>query len=161
MRSLALVVAALTLTALLARPVTTDAKAPTGQGSGPTVAHTAVDLNLRAGASLYDEVILVMPAGAEIYLVGGVSINGFVQVLYGQTIGWAYADYIVYEGAPPLRVSVDLNLRTGPSLGAGIILVMTAGSTVYATGDGQNGFLPVSYDGIAGWAYADYLIPII
>jgi uncharacterized protein YraI len=34
---------------------------------------------------------------------------------------------------------------------------MPAGATVTATGQKQNGFLSVTYNGNDGWAYAQYL----
>jgi uncharacterized protein YraI len=51
----------------------------------------------------------------------------------------------------------DLNLRAEPALNAEILDVMPAGSSVEVTGDPENGFYPVSYGGLTGYAYGDYL----
>jgi len=50
-----------------------------------------------------------------------------------------------------------LNLRTGPGTEYDIVLVMPDGAAVDLRGDGQNGFLPVSYNGTTGWASAEWL----
>jgi hypothetical protein len=54
-------------------------------------------------------------------------------------------------------VTTGLNLRAGPSTDSDVLTVMPAGSTVGIGGDPENGFYPVSFDGIAGYAYGDYL----
>jgi uncharacterized protein YraI len=60
--------------------------------------------------------------------------------------------------AATLATTTDaLNLRSGPSLGNAVILVMPAGAPVDVTGDPQHGFYPVTYVGTAGWASGDYL----
>jgi uncharacterized protein YraI len=69
---------------------------PTGSGGGSA---TVVDgaLNLRAGPSTGDSIILVMPGGADVELTGD-EANGFVGVIYNGTRGWAYGDYISQGG---------------------------------------------------------------
>jgi uncharacterized protein YraI len=57
-------------------------------------------------------------------------------------------------GAP---VTTGLNLRAGPSTESEILTVMPAGATVAVTGGPENGFYSVWFDGIAGYAYGDYL----
>jgi beta-lactamase class A len=59
-------------------------------------------------------------------------------------------------------VGVDgLNLRSGPSTDDGVITVMTRGQHVRVRGDAQNGFLPVTFNGTDGWAYAEYLNGVV
>ena len=50
-----------------------------------------------------------------------------------------------------------LNLRFGPSLESTVLDVMPAGSVVAVIGDPENGFVPVTFDGMSGYAYGDYL----
>ncbi|MDQ3654123.1 MAG: SH3 domain-containing protein [Chloroflexota bacterium] len=50
-----------------------------------------------------------------------------------------------------------LNLRTGPGTAYPVLAVIPDGAMVDLRGDGQNGFLPVSYNGTTGWAAADWL----
>ena len=65
---------------------------PTGSGGGYA---TVIDgaLNLRAGPSTGDSIILVMPGGADVELTGD-EANGFLGVIYDGTRGWAYSDYL-------------------------------------------------------------------
>lgn len=145
---------------------------PTTDGGGTTgTATVTVALNLRTGPSTATAVILVMPAGASVTLIGG-SQDGFRAVSYQDREGWAYAEFLATGGAPPAgdgpvpppssptgtaTVTTALNLRTGPSTGTAVILVMPAGATVTLTGSSQNGFRSVSYQGTSGWAYAEFL----
>jgi uncharacterized protein YkwD/uncharacterized protein YraI len=131
--------------------------APSGSGS----ATVSTDLNLRSGPGLDRSVLLVMPVGAQVTLTGG-NENGFLAVRYGSTEGWAWAGYLTTGGgSAPVgasrTVTTDLNLRSGPSLSDAVILVMPPGAVVEATGTARNGFLPVTYNGTSGWAYAAYL----
>lgn len=118
-------------------------------------------LNLRAGPSLDAAVITVMPPGSQVSLTGG-AVDGFASVVYGDLSGYAHVDYLAVGEAPPpsganATVSVDLNLRNGPSLSDTVLLVMPAGARVSATSSVSNGFVPVTYGSTDGWAYRDYL----
>jgi uncharacterized protein YraI len=61
------------------------------------------------------------------------------------------------NGGGNATVTSELNLRAGPSTDSDVLAVMPAGSTVEVTGDPENGFYPVSFDGAGGYAYGDYL----
>lgn len=123
---------------------------------------TTSDLNLRSGPSTSDDVILVMPAGADVMLTGA-SENGFYSVEYRGTAGWAFADYVeIGSGGGPAptgeaSVTSALNLRSGPSTADDVLAVMPAGAEVAVTGGVDNGFCPVRYRGTDGWAHGDYL----
>lgn len=136
-----------------------------GDGSANYQAVTTAYLNLRDAPN--GSVILVMPSGARVTVLGSAS-QGFLPVEYvgtGQR-GWASADYLSLYGSGesgedgpasyPATTTAALNMRTGPVDGS-IILVIPAGGTVYVVGDARQGYLPVAYDGISGWASADYL----
>ena len=137
---------------------TPAAPAPSGGGT----ATVNDDLNLRSGASLAAAVLTVMPTGADVTLLGG-SENGFVAVRYGGIEGWAWAGYLSAGGgtsapaAGTLTTTTALNLRSGASLDNGVILVMPPGASVQVTGAARNGFVPVSFNGTEGWAFAAYL----
>ena len=51
----------------------------------------------------------------------------------------------------------DLNLRIGPSLNDRILTVMPPGAEIWVNGDAQNGFYPVWYGNLGGYASADYI----
>ncbi|MGH2535255.1 MAG: SH3 domain-containing protein [Thermomicrobiales bacterium] len=131
-----------------------------GASRGGGTATVAEALNLRSGPSTGDDVLDVMPAGAEVTLTGE-SSRGFVSVSYDGRNGWAAAAYLTSDGTalPAARrtVSEDLNLRTGPSTGDRVIRVMPAGDMVILTGQRENGFASVEHDGREGWAYVEYL----
>jgi uncharacterized protein YraI len=54
---------------------------------------TTANLNLRAGPSTADDVLLVIPAGEEVTITGDAQ-NGFLAVTYHGQSGWAYATYL-------------------------------------------------------------------
>lgn len=54
-------------------------------------------------------------------------------------------------------VDGNLNLRTGPGTSYAVVTVIPDGVAVELRGEGQNGFLPVSFEGTTGWAAADFL----
>jgi len=130
--------------------------APSAAGSAITTDH----LNLRAGASLAQTILTVMPPGATVTLTGQAS-NGFRSISYNGWTGWAHGDYLRVTGTNPSRGTAtttdDLNLRDGPSTAHTVVAVMPAGITVTLTGQSSNGFRSVSYNGHQGWAFAQYL----
>jgi uncharacterized protein YraI len=140
-----------------------------GASSGSTLVTSA--LNLRTGPSTSSSIILVMPEGSHVDLTGD-SDNGFLGVVYRGTYGWAHSDYLdggtsaaddggdslpTGDGGGSATVDSALNLRTGPGTSYSIILVMSGGADVELTGDQDNGFYGVIYNGTRGWAYGDYL----
>lgn len=141
--------------------------------AGKALADSAVTtsaLNLRKGPSTKNTVILVMPSGASLDVLGGAA-NGFYKVSYNGRTGYAFGDYIDVGGSASASggdssgggatggatVTSSLNLRSRPSTSASIILVMPSGASVSLTGNQQNGFLELTYKGTGGWGYADYI----
>jgi uncharacterized protein YraI len=68
-------------------------------------------------------------------------------------------DVPVGDGVTGAATVVDgaLNLRTGPSLDHPVVMVMPDSAAVELRGEDRAGFSPVSYDGTAGWAFAEFL----
>lgn len=58
-----------------------------------------------------------------------------------------------------LRTTANLNLRTGPSLGERVRLVIPRGATVTTVNVSQprGGWYNVKYNGVIGWSYGSYL----
>lgn len=59
--------------------------------------------------------------------------------------------------AAATNTTTALNLRSGPGTKYDVILVMPSGASLKITGSYSKGFYPVRYQGIKGWAAADYL----
>lgn len=141
----------------------------TGSGSTPgnppssSTMYTTDYLNLRSGPSTSNSILLTMPSGAEVTVIG--TSGSWKNVTYGGYTGWAHGDYLETAGSttpdPPssgdtMYTTDYLNLRTGPSTGYSIILVMPSGSEVDVI-DYSGNWKKVVYGSYTGWASADYL----
>ena len=131
------------------------------------IGRTTAALNLREGAGTNYRVLLVIPAGARVTF-GDQIANGFRNVTYSGSSGWAFDQYIDKSGGTPQepqhpapgaagRTSVALNLREQPSTSGRVFLVMPAGATVSYTNQVVNGFRVVTYNGLTGWAFDQYI----
>ncbi|CAN5805762.1 SH3 domain-containing protein [soil metagenome] len=149
----------------LARPGSSSSSSSTsGEVTVAAAATTTTALNLRASASLSALILLVMPAGASVETTGSTQ-NGFSQLTYQGTTGWAYSTYLSTGSSPsPGEVISNawvidgaLNLRSGHSTSNIVLLVMPNGAQVGVTGSPQSGFTPVRYNGTNGWAFSIYL----
>lgn len=150
---------AVVLAALLVLASLGAAVLPTPRPVAAASAVTTSDLNLREGPSTDYAVILVMPAGAEVNIVEDQQ-NGFYRVRYQGVSGWASAEFLEQGGGGGGNATVAtdfLNLRAGPSSDDAVLAVMPWGTAITLTGDSANGYLSVSFDGIDGWAFADYI----
>src|SRR5215211_8881102 len=87
-----------------------------GSSGGATgSARTTSSLNLRAGPSTSDRVLLVMPSGASVTLTGETS-NGFLRMTYQGTRGWAHGSYLSTSGGGSNNGgSTPSNPGSGPS----------------------------------------------
>ncbi|MEA2512193.1 MAG: hypothetical protein QOJ59_1680 [Thermomicrobiales bacterium] len=118
-------------------------------------------VNLRAGPSTDDDVLTVLDTGDRLGIIGG-QRDGFYPVVHDGLTGWVFDDYVKPDGSSRSGAAVGvvtehLNLRSGPSTADDVELQMPAGSLVVLTGEEENGFLSVDYQGTEGWAFADYL----
>ena len=130
---------------------------------------TTDQLNLRSAASLDARILLVIPSGAEVQGSNRAE-NGFREVTYSGTTGWASADYLVPLGSsnpnnPPALfdgtalVEAATNFRSGASLSSSIIRVVPAGTTVSVSDLITDGFRYSRVDGTNGWLYDLTLSP--
>ena len=166
-------------------PVDSGSEAPPVSGGAPTgTAWVAVDrLNFRSGPGLDSGVITVLENGDAVELTGQQS-NGYWQANAAGTTGWLSADFLTTSGAPsddapPApdtgsddtggsvgvgssvtgsgTITANLNLRSGPSTGYGVVTVLPSGASVELRGDPQGGYYPLSYNGTTGWAHGDWI----
>lgn len=124
---------------------------------------TAVDLRLRTGPGTRRRIILVMPRGSTVKDLG-VSRNGFRNVSYKGTAGWASMDFLIVSngGSDPILLgeavtTTTVNFRSGPSTSNQVLRVLSAGTVVTTSDTVQNGFRYVVHNGLAGWVYDEYL----
>ena len=124
---------------------------------------TAVNLRLRTGPGTRRRVILVMPAGSTVKDLG-VSKNGFRNVSYKGTAGWASLDFLILSdgGSDPILLgdavtTTSVNLRSGPSTSNQVLRVLAAGVVVTTSDTTQNGYRYVVHNGLPGWVYDTYL----
>jgi uncharacterized protein YraI len=110
-----------------AAPTQTDATVAIAVGANARV--TANSLNLRSGAGTSNSILLSMPCGSLVAVVGGPSASptaGWWNVRYAGTTGWASGTYLVAEAAfDPAICSggvadggVDASAPPGDSAGA-------------------------------------------
>lgn len=117
------------------QPATIDARS-----CGPCPATTTDHLNLRAGPSLSDTVLLVIPAGSQVeWDPSQGEVNGYVAVTYAGVSGWAHGDYLDRnDGGDPgngfpsgslVMVNTDaLNVRASAGLGGQVLAVAFYGA---------------------------------
>ncbi|HVL26249.1 MAG TPA: SH3 domain-containing protein [Thermomicrobiales bacterium] len=141
--------------------------APTSASAQSTTTTTDY-LNLRAEPSLDGGILSVIPVG-EAVTVNGDPTNGFYPISYGGQSGYAHGAYLTVGGGWSGTIAdggatgaawvIDgaLNLRSGPSTDYGVITVMEGNAQVQLTGESGNGYLGVIYNGMYGYAFADYL----
>lgn len=145
----------------------------TAQETATVVNTGGQSLNCRT--SPHGSIITSFPAGATVSLRGAPE-NGWYPVFCADQHGWASADFLSVGGdipAPqpepepgPSGISVELTVvnTSGQSLNCrasypngSILARLPAGSTVTSRGDPQEGWWPVTCDGLQGWASGAYL----
>lgn len=138
-------------------------------------------LIIRSAPNLQASQVGSAAKGAALLVTGPIS-GGYYPVLYGQTRGYAYGGYLRLSqgpvnpqppGQPPLPAPVPipmgsaivitktdpLSVRSAPSTTASTVGSIPKGATTQITGNVQNGFSPVSYANLHGYAYSGYLQP--
>ena len=136
-------------------------------------------LNLRASASLTSGVIMTLPQGTMLS-VAGVERDGMLPVSLGGLSGYVAAEYVFtateaqlnptptpsptptptatpWQGMATVTAHSGLKLRQAADTSSRTITTMPMGATVTVLGTQENGFLPVRYADLEGYASADYL----
>lgn len=143
-------------------------------------------LSLRAGPSTSYARLAVMQRGAIVVLTGEVQ-DGFWQLTYAGSMGWAAGQYLellasaptptrtaLPPTAPPAvtvaptipgpaasqaRTSARLNLRSGAGTNFPVVTIIPNGVVVDLLGESQSGFQRIRYAGYEGWGFGTYLQP--
>ena len=139
-------------------------------------------LNLRTRASRSADVLMTLPQGTMLE-VSGDTVSGMIPVALGGLSGYVAAEYVFvasqeqlnpptptptpeptpeptptpFTGMATVSARSGLKLRSEPYASASVMTTMPMGASVSVLGEGVNGFLPVRYGDIQGYAGADYL----
>lgn len=154
-------------------PSLVNAQTTHAAGDSATIAYADGDeVRLRAAPGYDGEVLGLFPEGAGVEIVEGPISADDGSTWYGVMVenmtGYMVADYLYPDGTVSSGSSgagstgtavttSSLNMRTGPSTGDGIILIIPSGASVTLTGESANGFLSIEYDGWQGWAYGEFI----
>lgn len=162
-----------------------EAEIDTDDEAETAVVYRIVDvprgLNLRAGPG-GDHAVLAGVEKDRLLTATGGAQDGWVEVTIDGLTGWVVDTYLESTEAPAadsvtstststtttaapattgdlvvVGVPAGLNLRSGPGLEHPIVTGAPVGETVTSTGVQIDGWLQVTYDGVTGWATADYL----
>jgi uncharacterized protein YkwD/uncharacterized protein YraI len=130
-------------------------------------ATSASDVNLRTGPGPEYDVVTTLPADTAM-TVTGEEVNAFIPVKVDGMFGWVATNW-VERGAITLEQTASpseagtatalqaVELRDAPTDGAAAMGTIPSVAVVTLTGEAQDGFLRVVYDGQEGWADAAYL----
>lgn len=130
-------------------------------------ATSASDVNLRTGPGADYDVVTTLPPDTAMTVTGG-EINAFVPVKVDGMFGWVATDW-VERGTVTLEQTASPNeegtataiqaveLRDAPQDEAAAMGTIPSVAVVTLTGEAQDGFLGVVYNGQEGWADAAYL----
>ncbi|MFT4295610.1 MAG: SH3 domain-containing protein [Micropruina sp.] len=129
----------------------------------PYLATNAV--NVRSGPGTSYPVLGVLSVGDAVS--GTAAGNGWVKVSYRGATGYVYGDYLKKStsATPPTSggtaatkvTTVNVNLRTAPSLDSTVVRVLAKGTAVTTTGRTSGDFSEVTVDGVDRWLYTAYL----
>ena len=93
-----------------------------------------------------------------------VSRRSMIKYAFGATAAVALGGIALVSDASArsgggYRATTALNFRADASTSSKVLAVIPTGGTVGYLGERKNGFLAVSYQGMSGWAYEDFLAP--
>src|SRR5215218_9467892 len=130
-------------------------------------ATSASDVNLRTGPGAEYDVVATLPADTAMTVTGG-EIDAFIPVKVDGKFGWVATEW-VERGAVTLEQTASpsepgtataiqaVELRDAALDEGAAIGTIHSLATVMLTGEAQDGFLRVDYEGQQGWADAAYL----
>lgn len=121
-------------------------------------------ISLRSEPSTSSEALLQIPLFDSVKYLGDAS-NGFVKVEYNGVTGYALREYLdeyepqiaIRENRKVVNCNESISLRESPSTSAEALCQIPLGATVFVISDSANGFYKVEYDGMTGYALAEYL----
>ena len=130
-----------------------------GQGTTKT---TTMQVNLREGPSLTDDVVTVLDKGTKVTATGKTA-KGWTEVTAGAKKGWVADQYLTgaADGLPAVvgkrTAMVDLNVRATSADDGKLLGLARKGSTLSITGTTDDARAQVVFEGKVGWVLAKYL----
>ncbi len=156
-------------------PVTPIPSAPAGPATGIFVT-APYRVNIRTAPSVNANVLDIMAFGAQASAVGRNAVNNWIQVKYGETVGWVAAWVVVAsDNTANLPVASDVVdvapiptgtqitgssiyavvIRSGPSLTFGPVGEVPANTNANLLGRTEDSaWVKVNYEGVEGWVAA-------
>jgi uncharacterized protein YgiM (DUF1202 family) len=136
-------------------------------GGAAVVADAQGDnVNLRDQPSYGGAVLTTVPEGDFVTVVDGPFTDDtdgtiWYQISSGDQTGYMLSDYLSADesvsAAAVMTSTTRVNLRSGPGTSYAVLLVIPSGATVNTTGEAQNGFSRLTYNGTTGWSATQYL----
>ena len=128
---------------------------------------SASDVNLRTGPAPGYGLVSTLPPQTSMTVTGG-EIDGFLPVKVDGQFGWVSSEWVergtisleqtASPSQPGTATAIDVvDMRSAPSSEGATMVSIPAVAVVNLTGEAQDGFLRVVYDGQEGWADAAYL----
>ena len=125
------------------------------------------DVNVRTGPGSDYAAVSTLAPGTEMHVTGR-DIDGYLPVSVDGTYGWVSSDWVekgvvsLEQTAAPSQsgtaTAVDTTeLRAAPSSDGNVVGAIPAVSVVSLTGQAQDGYLQVEFNGQEGWADAAYM----
>lgn len=146
--------------ATAATGLTVAASTSVGAAIGTARVTTAL-LRIRSGPGTSYDIVGQTSSGDSLEVLDGPS-NGFYHIRLGATEGWVSGDYISVTldtpaGTGMATVTTRLNLRSGAGTTFAALTVMPVGAVVTLISGPSGGWYQVAYQGITGYASAQYL----
>jgi uncharacterized protein YkwD/uncharacterized protein YraI len=128
---------------------------------------SASDVNLRTGPGPDYALVTTLPPNTQMTVTGG-ELNAFIPVKVDGQFGWVASEWVergaisMEQTAAPSQAGTatalgTIELRDAPASEGAAMGTIPAVAVVTLTGEAQDGFLRVVYEGQEGWADAAYL----
>ena len=121
------------------------------------------DLNVRAQNNVSATVLGGIPAGGEITQTGYTS-DGWIQISYQGATAYVSADFvsekkpmIVKAMSGIMYATTDVYVRSAAGTEGAILGSLGIGNTVNVSGYTNNNWIRISYNGLTGYVFRDYL----
>jgi uncharacterized protein YgiM (DUF1202 family) len=126
-------------------------------------------LNLRDEPGTWGTILDQMWQGEYVVVLDGPTDDGWYQVEYNGTVGWAFGYYLSvdgevgwsdaggYAGSTAWVATNRLNVRSSASTSSLVLDVLSTNDEVWVSGGKVDGFVPVSVNGLSGWVWSGYL----